>query len=166
MSGFAENGPIDVPPAPATARGRLDSIDMVRGLIMVIMALDHTRGYFSNAHFDPVNLKDTTVAYFLTRWITHYCAPVFVFLAGTGCYLAGARGMSRPQLAWFLLSRGLWIVFLDVTLVNLGWAFTLNYSGQVDGQGATVIGGGIVSVIGMAMALTAYSSAKAEDGWR
>src|SRR5262245_7071060 len=94
---------------PSTERGRLDSVDLLRGLVMVIMALDHTRGYFSNATFDPMDLTRTTPAYFLTRWITHFCAPTFVFLAGTGAYLAGMRGMSKPRLSWFLFSRGLWL---------------------------------------------------------
>src|SRR5258708_4677855 len=70
---------------------RLRSIDLVRGLFMVIMALDHTRGFFNNSSFDPVDLSKTTEAYFLTRWITHYCAPTFMFLAGIGAFQAGRR---------------------------------------------------------------------------
>ena len=67
-----------VPPKPAVARPRLDSVDLLRGLIMVLMALDHTRDFFTNAKFDPLDLTQTNTAYFLTRWFTHYCAPNFI----------------------------------------------------------------------------------------
>ena len=69
---------------------RLTSIDLLRGLVMVIMALDHTRDYFSGATFDPTDLTKTNALWFFTRWITHFCAPVFVFLTGSGAYLAFA----------------------------------------------------------------------------
>src|SRR6185312_13290714 len=94
---------IEAIPLPATdasmnprgpARGRVDSIDLLRGIVMVIMMLDHTRDFVHSGafNFDPTDLTKTTVAVFFTRWITHYCAPVFVFLAGTGAYLQFARG--------------------------------------------------------------------------
>jgi uncharacterized membrane protein len=102
---------------------RLDSVDRLRGLVMVLMALDHTKGYFLGIHFDPLNLTQTTPAIFFTRWISHLCAPTFMFLAGAGAYLAGRRGKTKPQLAWFLLTRGLWIVLLELTLVRLSWTF-------------------------------------------
>jgi uncharacterized membrane protein len=105
----------------------LDSIDLLRGLVMVVMALDHVRGYFSDATFDPADLSRTTPALFLTRWVTHFCAPVFVFLAGTGAYLYGTHGKTRNQVAWFLLTRGLWIVFLELTVVRFTWTFDVNY---------------------------------------
>jgi uncharacterized membrane protein len=115
-----------VAPAPAAAPARrLDSVDLLRGLVMVVMALDHTRDFFSNARFDPTDLDRTTPAYFLTRWVTHFCAPVFVFLAGAGAYLYGSRGVSRPRLYRFLLSRGLWLVFLEVSVIHLAWSFSL-----------------------------------------
>lgn len=104
-------------------RARLDSVDALRGLVMVIMALDHTRDFFSNAHIDPTDLKQTTVALFLTRWITHFCAPVFVFLAGTGAFLMQSRGKTKREMARFLLTRGLWIVFLELFVVGPSWAF-------------------------------------------
>jgi uncharacterized membrane protein len=112
--------------AVALGRGRLDSIDLLRGLIMAIMALDHVRDFFSNVRFNPTDLEQTNTALFLTRWISHYCAPLFIFLAGTSAFLAGRR-KTRPGLAWFLLSRGLWIILLELTLVRWGWSFNLDY---------------------------------------
>jgi uncharacterized membrane protein len=96
---------------------------------MVIMALDHVRLFFSNAYaFEPTDLSHTNAALFLTRWITHFCAPVFVFLAGTGAFLSTSRGKTRESLARFLVTRGLWLVFLDLFVVHtLGWWFNFDY---------------------------------------
>src|SRR5881409_3707427 len=91
-------------------RPRLDSVDLLRGLIMVLMALDHVRDFFTNSHFNPLDLTRTDAALFMTRWITHFCAPVFTFLAGTGAFLATTRGKTRRELSWFLLTRGLWCI--------------------------------------------------------
>lgn len=108
---------------PLKAGGRVDSIDVLRGLVMILMVLDHTRDYFGNASIDLTDLSRATPAEFLTRWITHYCAPVFAFLAGTGAYLTGCRGRSRRALAAFLATRGLWLIFLELTVVRLGLFF-------------------------------------------
>ena len=109
-------------------RPRLESIDLLRGLIMVLMALDHTRDFFSNVTYDPLDLNRTDVALFMTRWITHFCAPIFTFLAGTGAFLALTRGKTKAELSWFLLTRGLWLAFLEVTWVrSLGWSFNFDY---------------------------------------
>jgi len=106
---------------------RVDSIDLLRGIVMVVMMLDHTRDYIHNAvfQFDPLDPTRTNVALFFTRWITHYCAPTFVFLAGTGIYLQFARGKSKTQLSKFLISRGLWLIFLEFSLVRLGAFFNV-----------------------------------------
>jgi len=107
---------------------RIDSIDLLRGIVMVVMMLDHTRDFLHNAalQFDPTDLSRTNVALFLTRWITHYCAPVFVFLAGTGAYLQLARGKSKSELSRFLVTRGTWLIVLELTLVRLGMWFSFD----------------------------------------
>jgi uncharacterized membrane protein len=110
-------------------RFRLDSIDLLRGLVMVLMLLDHTREYFHNGsqHIDPTDLLKTNVALFLTRWITHIVAPVFVLLAGTGAYLQISRGKRKDELSGFLLIRGLLLIVLEFTIVRLGLCFHLDY---------------------------------------
>ena len=110
---------------------RLDAVDLLRGLVMVIMALDHARDFFHSGALtlNPTDLSQTTPALFFTRWITHFCAPVFVFLAGTGAFLSLARGRTKKDLSWFLLTRGLWLVVLEWTLVRFAVTFDLNYRG-------------------------------------
>ena len=95
---------------------------------MVLMMLDHTRDFVHNAaqQFDPTDLSRTNLALFFTRWITHFCAPVFVFLAGTGAYLQLARGKSKSELSRFLVTRGIWLVVLELTLVRLGVTFSFD----------------------------------------
>jgi len=100
---------------------RLDSLDLLRGFVMALMALDHTRDYWSHSRFDPTDLAVTTPALFATRWITHLCAPTFMLLVGTGAYLSLSRGMSKRALSTFLLTRGLWMIVLEFTVVKLGW---------------------------------------------
>ena len=105
-------------PEPAAPRARLDSIDLLRGVVMVLMALDHVRDIWSNGHIDPMDLAHTTPSLYVTRWITHFCAPVFCLLAGTGAHLS--RKPVRA-LSWFLLTRGLWLIVLELTVVHVGF---------------------------------------------
>lgn len=104
---------------------RLESVDLLRGVVMVLMALDHTRDYFTDAHFDPVDLSQTSLDLFLTRWITDFCAPVFFFLAGVGAGLSRAAGRPVHQLAPYLVKRGLLLIALEFTVVRFGWEFNL-----------------------------------------
>ena len=107
-------------------RQRVDSVDLVRGLIMILMALDHTRDFFGGASINPTDLATTTPQLFFTRWITHFCAPVFCLLTGTSAYLAG-RSRTTGQLSYFLLTRGLWLVLLEVTVARFLWQFNVDY---------------------------------------
>ena len=102
---------------------RLASVDILRGLVMVIMALDHTRDFFSYQRFAPEDMAHASAALFFTRFITHFCAPVFSFLAGTGAFLATRRGKSLPEVSRFFLTRGLWLVLLELTVIDFAWGF-------------------------------------------
>ena len=110
----------------AHAFARVSSIDILRGLVMVLMALDHVRDFFTDVRFDPLDLSQASGPLFLTRWITHFCAPIFVFLAGVSAYLTGRR-CTRAELSRFLFTRGLWLVVLEVTLMSLMWTFNVRY---------------------------------------
>jgi uncharacterized membrane protein len=116
-------------PGPTTARARLEAVDVVRGVIMIIMALDHTRDYFGIPGQSPTNMATTTTALFFTRWITHFCAPVFFLLTGTGAFLS-LRKKTTGELSRFLLSRGLWLIFLELVLFR-GLALQFNFDYRV-----------------------------------
>ena len=122
---------------------RIESIDLLRGLVMIIMALDHTRDFFHQPAMidDPLNFATTTPVLFLTRWITHFCAPVFVFLAGTSAFFQSSR-KSKSELSRFLITRGLWLIFIEVVVINLAVTFDPNY---------TVIGLQTIWSIGISM---------------
>jgi uncharacterized membrane protein len=108
-------------------RARLESIDVVRGVIMIIMALDHTRDFFGIPGQNPTNLANATAALFLTRWITYFCAPVFFLLTGTGAYLS-LRRRSPSELCRFLFTRGLWLIFLELVVVRcFAYQFNVDY---------------------------------------
>ncbi|HZW80394.1 MAG TPA: heparan-alpha-glucosaminide N-acetyltransferase domain-containing protein [Candidatus Deferrimicrobiaceae bacterium] len=111
----------------ATKRVRIEAIDVVRGVIMILMALDHVRDFFGNSGLNPTDPATTTVPLFFTRWITHFCAPVFFLLTGTGAYLS-LRKKSKRELSRFLFTRGLWLIFLELTVTRcLGWQFNFDY---------------------------------------
>jgi uncharacterized membrane protein len=111
----------------STARVSRDpSIDRLRGIVMVLMALDHARDFFGDGRRDPTNLATTTPFLFFTRFITHYCAPVFVLLAGTAAFMQ-LRTSSKREVSRFLLTRGLWLILLEVTVIRVGWFFDLTW---------------------------------------
>ena len=118
---------------------RIVSVDVLRGLVMAVMALDHTRDFFSNTGFNPRDV--TEPALFLTRWVTHICAPTFIFLAGLSAFLYG-RGRKVRDLSRFLLIRGLWLILIDFTLIKFGWRFEFDLFRMT---------GGIIFVIGISM---------------
>ena len=112
---------------------RITSIDFLRGVVMIIMALDHVRMYFGYGtwYSEPTNLATTTPLLFFTRWVTHFCAPVFVFLTGTSAFLYGLNKTRTSQVAWFLFTRGIWLVFAELTIVNFAWTFDSTFSFRI-----------------------------------
>jgi uncharacterized membrane protein len=124
------------PAAPATAR--IASIDLIRGAVMILMAIDHVRVYSGLPAGGP------TPGIFFTRWITHFCAPAFIFLAGTSAFLYGRR---HADLSRFLLVRGLWLVLLELTVIRVAWTFNLHFSDYLLA--------GVIWVIGWCMVLMA-----------
>jgi uncharacterized membrane protein len=110
-------------------RARVESVDVVRGVIMILMALDHTRDFFGIPGQNPTDLSSATAALFFTRWITHFCAPVFFLLTGTGAYLQ-LRRKSRGELSRFLLTRGIWLIFLEIVVLRC-FAYQFNFDYHV-----------------------------------
>ncbi len=121
---------------------RIYAVDLLRGIVMMIMLLDHTRDFvhWAGLQFDPTDLSQTTIPLFFTRWITHYCAPAFVFLSGVSIYLQRMAGKTNTELSRFLWTRGLWLIFLEFTVVRLGFTFNLDYSFVGAAQVIWVIG--------------------------
>jgi uncharacterized membrane protein len=119
---------------------RLVSVDVLRGLVMVIMALDHTRDFMSYQLFPPEDMAHTSGPLFFTRFITHFCAPVFAFLAGTGAFLATSRGKSLQQVSHFFLTRGLWLLTLEFTVIDFAWGFVpWAHAGVIWGLGWSMV---------------------------
>jgi uncharacterized membrane protein len=108
-------------PQPRIARPRLDSVDMLRGLVMVFMALDHVRDFFGDMTILAIDPAKSYPALYFTRWISHFCAPTFVFLTGVGTFLYGSRGRTKGEVSWYLLSRGLWIVVIEAVVLSSLW---------------------------------------------
>lgn len=128
---------------------RIYSVDLLRGIVMMIMLLDHTREFVHAGAMqsDPTDPATTTVAIFFTRWITHFCAPVFVFLSGTSIYLQRLNGKTNSELSRLLWTRGLWLIFLEFTVIRFLIVFNLDYTFFGMAQVIWVIG---VSMIVMA----------------
>ncbi len=112
----------------AIPKVRITSIDLLRGIVMILMALDHTRDYFHAGAFvfDPTDLTKTTIPIFLTRWITHYCAPIFMLLTGAAAFLVGERKGTKA-LSKFLFTRGLFLVLMEHTVINFAWNFNIHF---------------------------------------
>ena len=119
---FKQMSAVSLPPRT----NRLPSIDFLRGLVMVVMALDHTRDFFAAGGFNPRDVTDA--ALFLTRWVTHFCAPTFIFLAGISAFLYGAQGRSISDVSRFLLTRGAWLALIELTVVRFGWSFNIHFN--------------------------------------
>jgi uncharacterized membrane protein len=103
---------------------RVETVDLLRGLLMILMALDHARDFFSGAGVNPTDPLKSWPALFATRWVTHLCAPGFVALAGTSVYLQRERGKTRGEVSRLLVTRGLWLIFLEITLISFSWSLT------------------------------------------
>jgi uncharacterized membrane protein len=110
---------------------RISSVDILRGIIMVVMALDHTRDFFSAFKGNPLDFHQASIFLYFTRWITHFCAPVFVFLSGASAYLSMKRGKTKREISWMLFSRGVWLVLLELTVIKMGWSFSFNFHFEI-----------------------------------
>ena len=118
-------------PAQPVPAPRIQSVDALRGAIMMLMAIDHIRDYVARSaqQFLPTDLTRTTPAIFFTRWITHFCAPVFMLTAGLGAYLWMTRGdHSKGELSRLLISRGVWLIVLEVTILRLIFFSQISFS--------------------------------------
>lgn len=117
--------------SPAKPQGsrRIESVDLLRGIVVILMILDHTRDYVhpSGYAFNPLDPMRTTPLLYATRWITHLCAPIFVFLAGASAWFQTNAGKSLPSLSRYLFQRGCWILVLELTIVPFGWSFSLPF---------------------------------------
>lgn len=115
-------------PTDLNQKPRISSIDIMRGIVMVIMALDHVRDFFhaDATVFDPTDMTKTNPVLFYTRWITHFCAPTFVFLSGVSARL-GLQRKSKKELSWYLLTRGVWLIIIEQTIFRFGFSFSLQY---------------------------------------
>jgi uncharacterized membrane protein len=136
---------LDASTGTLVEKARISSIDLVRGMVMVIMALDHTRDFFhqgSLGNSDPTDMATTTPVFFFTRWITHFCAPSFVMLAGTSIFL-NSQKKSKKDLSMFLLTRGFWLILLEVVVIRFSFFFNLYYDITIF-QVIWVIGGSMV----------------------
>lgn len=142
-----QDAPLATPAASGLTRSgavRIDAIDALRGLVIVVMVLDHVRDFFHAAAFtaDPMALDSGNPTLFLTRWATHLCAPTFVFLAGLSVWLQKANGKAPGDLSRFLLTRGLWLIVLEFTVIGLGF----NFGWWLFAQVIWAIGAGMIAL--------------------
>lgn len=123
------NASLPSPSLTSQRRQRIHSIDFMRGIVMILMVLDHVRYFFYYGSFlnDPLDLETTTPALFITRWITHICAPVFVLLAGVSIYLNRQKTAKVGRMARFLFIRGIWLIALELLVINFAWFFDPQY---------------------------------------
>ncbi len=135
MSSTLESRPL---PSLMASLTRILSVDLIRGAVMILMAIDHVRVYAGLPPGGP------TPGIFFTRWVTHFCAPAFIFLAGTSAYFYGRR---HPDLSRFLLLRGIWLILLELTILRIAWTFNLDF--------ADYLLAGVIWVIGWCMILMA-----------
>ena len=128
-------------------KNRIESLDLLKGLVIVIMAIDHVRDYFhySAFYFDPLDPTLTTVPIFFTRFITHFCAPAFSFLAGISAFIV-SRKKTPAELSVFLVKRGLWLVFVELVIMSFGWYFDLGFR---------AVNFGVIWILGISMILLA-----------
>lgn len=124
-------------------RSRVVVVDLLRGLAIVLMALDHVREFLQADQVDPLDLNHTTAPLFFTRWVTHFCPSLFLLLAGTAIALSLEGRRTRAQQAQFLLARGLWLVLLELTVVHIGWQFNFHFQSAL-GQVIWAIGWSMV----------------------
>lgn len=133
---FAAPTPAPSPRAPVAATSRVTSIDLIRGAVMVLMAIDHVRVYSGLPAGGP------TAGIFFTRWVTHFVAPAFIFLAGTSAFFYGRKHTDLPR---FLFVRGVWLVLLELTVIRIAWTFNFDF--------ANYLLAGVIWVIGWCMIL-------------
>ncbi len=144
---------IEVSESPASVpmvAGRVVSVDILRGIVMVIMALDHVRDYFTNIQFSPEDVTQTSLPLFFTRWITHFCAPSFVFLAGVGAGLSCRAGQVHARRWRASSSREvLWLIVAEFTVIRFGWTFNLDYATQIWVQVIWALGWSMIVLAGL-----------------
>jgi len=138
-------------PSPVATIWRVNSVDLLRGVVMAFMLLDHTREFVHRdvLNFDATDLTRTNASLFFTRWVTHFCAPVFVFLAGTGAFLRLARGKGKSELSGFLVKRGLWLILLEFTLIRVVVWFNVDFRFALELQVIWVIGVSMIALAGL-----------------
>jgi len=111
---------------------RIQSVDILRGLVMIVMALDHVRDFVSSSSISPEDITQTYPALFWTRCITHFCSPAFIFLAGTSSYLwEWVNNKTKKELSWLLFTRGLWLIFIEVVVMNFLWSFSFPFPAYI-----------------------------------